>query len=377
MKRTAKTDNEFAHNFAKTVARAFSHEVARTPKRRRGEVGCLNLRVGGFPSQLIEDDYGFALVLYDLHHKDKAFPRAHDAYVIIRATKPERRHGKTQEIQAVKKRLGIRAFQTAEPGMIPQNEVLTFCRTHRDPIMRLELGGGDDIAITSSSIRFRWVSNDPGEMLPRFRAFALLVNEMTEAPRPQPLLFAGEWLLKSNRGLQPTTPKAQHSFGGTPKKSVNCPHCGARTNLMAQVDLADPALPHTRLSGIRLPVFWCLYCQEWDATFFDISGDTPKPLNEEGKKPMVKSIEHGEDDLAERRVVLVPSGKKAGKRSKVGGAPSWIQLEDRVDCPGCKRPMTFVLQLASNSHVEFHDMGLLYVFACPYCRIVASLVQSH
>jgi hypothetical protein len=39
--------------------------------------------------------------------------------------------------------------------------------------------------------------------------------------------------------------------------------------------------------------------------------------------------------------------------------------------------MAFVLQLASDSRISYGDMGMLYAFACPDCRITASLVQSH
>ena len=374
-----KIDTNSVDDFVRTLSQAFSRNLAAVPKRRRGEVGLVNLRLRDYPSQLREDDFGFALVLYDLHHVDKVFRRAHNAHVIIRATKPERRHGKTQEISAVKRTLGIRTFQTVGSGIIPHNHVLAFCRRHGDHIMQLQLRGGDDIGITSSSIRFRWVSNDLEEMLPRFRTFALLVDEMTDSPGPQPLLFTREWLLKSTQRLEPTNSKALHSFGGTLNRSINCPHCGSRTNLMAHVDLADPALPRTRLSRIRLPVFWCLNCREWDPTFFDIAGPAPKPLDDHARKPKVKRSKGGEDDLPTCRVVLapLPSGKKAGRRSKIGGAPTWVQMEDRVDCPACEKPMAFVLQLASNSHFEFDDMGLLYLFACPGCRISASLVQSH
>ena len=73
----------------------------------------------------------------------------------------------------------------------------------------------------------------------------------------------------------------------------------------------------------------------------------------------------------------VPAGKKPSRKSKLGGAPSWIQLEERPDCPKCEKPMGFFLQLASNSDVMFGDMGMLYAFACPRCRVLATLVQSY
>ena len=168
-------------------------------------------------------------------------------------------------------------------------------------------------------------------------------------------------------------------MGGKLEQPVGCPHCGCATNVMAQLDLSDPALPKTALGRRRLPVFWCLACLEWNTTFYEVSGPALKPLNVAGKRTKQGEIETGEADLPERQVVLipVPSGKKAGRKSKVGGVPAWIQLEETPGCPKCERPMAFLLQLASDSRISYGDVGMLYAFACPSCRITASLIQSH
>lgn len=363
----------WAENFARRLSREFSREL-------KGE-GCWvpNLKLGGYASQLTGDEHGFALVLYHFQHKDEKFRRAHGAYVMIRATRPESRHGETREIKAVRKALGVRAFQVTGRHMILDSCVLAFCRKHQERLMQLKLRGADDIGVYSSAIRFRWVARDPAEMHPRFLAFAHLMQELIATPTPQPQFFTREWILKSSRRSEARLPKGRHSFGGKLPHPVRCPHCGSATNLMARVDLSDPALPRTKMGRTHLPVFWCLDCLEWEPTFFDVSGPTPQPLDAVGRKVKTKRMKEGEDDLPERRVALVsvPSGKKAGRKSKIGGAPSWIQMDDRVDCPRCEKQMAFVLQLASNSHFEFDDMGLLYVFACPTCKITASLTQSH
>ena len=172
---------------------------------------------------------------------------------------------------------------------------------------------------------------------------------------------------------------ARHQFGGKLEQPVACPQCGGATNLMTQLGLSDPALPKTSLGQGKLPVFWCLDCLEWDAVFFDISGPAPKPFKPGGKTAKAGKIKAGEEDLPERRMTLVPvaDGKKAGRKSKVGGLPTWIQMEETPDCPKCEKPMAFVLQLASDSRISYGDMGMLYAFACPECSVAASLIQSH
>ena len=60
-----------------------------------------------------------------------------------------------------------------------------------------------------------------------------------------------------------------------------------------------------------------------------------------------------------------------GRRSKLGGQPTWIQNEDTPNCEDCGEPMTFVAQLDSIGHRQpeaqgymFGDVGLIYVFFC-------------
>src|SRR3990172_1141718 len=87
----------------------------------------------------------------------------------------------------------------------------------------------------------------------------------------------------------------------------------------------------------------------------------------------------------------VPEGQKAlpdpeqlGLRSKLGGAPDWVQRPEVPKCTDCKSPMTFVAQLDSIEHDEdynphaiealsnqqqymFGDVGMIYVFCCFHC----------
>jgi hypothetical protein len=196
------------------------------------------------------------------------------------------------------------------------------------------------------------------------------------SPRqPARVLFAAEWLIKT----APKASESAHVLGGALAQPVACVHCGDKSHLMARIDLADPGLPETLLGRGKLPVFWCLDCGEWESTFFDLSDSVPVPLVAPGRAAVTDGSGHSHDDLPEKRVALVPVpvGKRAGRKSKLGGKPTWIQNEETPECPKCRKPMVFVLQLASDSRITFCDMGMLYAFACPECRITASRIQSH
>ena len=138
-------------------------------------------------------------------------------------------------------------------------------------------------------------------------------------------------------------------------------------------------MPRTVLGKRKLPVFWCLSCFEWGTTFYDISNGTPKPLNDRGLIITRVKLKSGEEDVEHTAMKLsqLPSNKKAGARSKLGGSPRWVQQEAIPECPRCDRSMSFLLQLASDSDIAFADMGLLYAFVCEKCKVLGSLIQSH
>lgn len=233
------------------------------------------------------------------------------------------------------------------------------------------------MSVHAQAITSQWEEMDFDSIRPRLKIFADFITSICRKAEPQRQLFAKEFLLKAAPRSVQKASAPQHSFGGKFASPVACSECGNNTNLMAQIDLSDPALPKTVLTGMKLPVFWCLACLEWDPAFFDLSGSAPRALNPKGEIIPGTPKSDGEEDLPLRAVTLSPVKKKAGLKSKVGGAPNWIQLDETPDCPKCKRPMAFALQLASDSRIAFGDMGLLYAFVCPECKTAASLVQSH
>jgi hypothetical protein len=88
----------------------------------------------------------------------------------------------------------------------------------------------------------------------------------------------------------------------------------------------------------------------------------------------------------------IPDPEKLGLRSKLGGAPDWIQEPEVPTCPECKSLMSFVAQLDSIEHDEAHnphavdclsdqqqymfsDVGMIYVFCCFDCNETKSVLQ--
>jgi hypothetical protein len=264
--------------------------------------------------------------------------------------------------------------------MLPEKTLDTFCRRHASWIKQLKLSGPDDIGIMSDMIRFRWVSTDLVDLEPRLKAFAGLVHEMVGTPDPasSPVLFQREWRLKRPAKSKALKATSAHRFGGTFGCTVACAECGEATNLIAQLDLSDPALPKTAMGRIQLPVFSCLACLDWGPAFYDLSGAQPKLVRADGRVLKGRKLPKNEEDLSPQPLALslIPKGKRRRWISKLGGSPSWVQPADTPSCPKCKHRMTFVLQLASNADVTFGDAGLLYAFVCPKCKVVASLIQS-
>jgi uncharacterized protein YwqG len=78
-----------------------------------------------------------------------------------------------------------------------------------------------------------------------------------------------------------------------------------------------------------------------------------------------------------------------GERSKLGGEPEWIQEEENIKCPICKRKMSFIGQIDSIDYGKnvnkdndqqlyiFGDVGMIYIFFCFDCLKPKSIFQSY
>jgi ankyrin repeat protein len=296
--------------------------------------------------------------------------------IMVSSDKPEDRFKEFHKSKSATQSLGLEVYSTIKASEVkPQKALVSFCVRWKKYLKPLQLATRERVDFSGNSMSFVWRGMDVETVRVRLQALSALIQTICRPPQPERQLFASEWLLKP----APKVSASAHWLGGKLDQPVACPRCGGATNLMSQLDLSDRVLPKTALGPNKFPAFWCLTCLDWDAAFFDVSGPIPQPLTPAGRQVNSSKIKAGEADLAERRILLSPvlAGKKAGRKSKLGGSPSWIQMDDTPDCPKCEKPMAFVLQLASDARISYCDMGLLYAFACPECRVTASLIQSH
>jgi ankyrin repeat protein len=336
----------------------------------------LNSKLAAYGCQFHVYSDACAVVVFRLRFHDAELRALRDASVLFSPKKPKSEHRKIEEVKLPTPIPGLKTYRSGS-NSVSTKFAAAFARRHHNAISQLKLSGHDAIEVGPRAMRFHWQGTAPDAILARVKAFARFIERVCQKLQPERQLFAGELFLKRAKKSTVAT-ASRHSFGGHLEELVACPQCDYATNVMAQIDLSDPALPKTPLDRRKLPILWCLSCLPWEPSFYDISGRVPKALDDKGKPLNRKKLTQGEDDLDLRPVTLVPvpREKKAGRKSKIGGAPTWIQMEETPDCPKCRGAMTFVMQLDSEPCM-YGDMGLLYTFACPSCKVMASLVQSH
>ena len=368
----AKSDRETARALVKALAKQYGGKPV---EHTRGFL--LNSKFAGNVCQFHAEGDEAGVVVFKLNYSNPELKQAEIPDLAFGGqpkSSPYLTSGKKTKVQAASEFLGMSVWKPDRKITVPEGFIMDFCRRHKVRLRALNLSEAEQVDFTSETARFLWPVTDGSAALARLKLFEDLLKQVSRPPLPDRRLFEREWLIKS-------APRstAGHTLGGALENPVVCPLCSARTNLMARILLADPALPRTSLGSQALPFFWCMDCMEWDAAFFDISSLTPKPLGRLRKVKSPEAGEFGQEDVEELpvRLVPVPRGKKAGGRSKVGGSPGWIQTESTPDCPRCKNPMAFVLQLASDSRIGYGDVGMFYAFACPECKVTASLIQSH
>jgi hypothetical protein len=254
----------------------------------------------------------------------------------------------------------------------PARAVTRFARAHEATIRALALRPGEFVFFGSGRLALRCVGDDMALARRRFAILRPLLGDESPAPAPEPMLFAREFRFK------PATRGARHRLGGAHAAPPACPECGGAAQLVTELDLRDPKLPKTKLRRKTWPVFWCLECCAWGPTFHDISAERLVALDAKGR-PVRPPEAVAPTRLRERRMTLQasPKGKTESSGSKAGGTACWLQSPDVPACPNCLGAMRFVLQLASDRTISYADVGQLYSFACPNCRVSATLVQSH
>jgi hypothetical protein len=194
-----------------------------------------------------------------------------------------------------------------------------------------------------------------------------------------------------------------HKYGGTPSNGASlpeCPSCHAHLHLVFQIDLADPSLTYLKLDNLDyLYVLTCLNCASYERPLHyqvkkgaqDIRvllqrpgmcvREYPDPLDE--YPVSYRDLEDDEYPVTEeiRNGLLAQEGKH-----QLGGMPVWIQREEHTRCITCGRVMEYIAMADSELYIGedgfrqkghmFGDEGILYVFLCRQCGVLATKAQS-
>lgn len=374
------SEREPSLKLAKALAKEFggkSVEVVTGPGGLITRHASLRSAIAGFRCEFDIGAEGFFVWFRKLRFRSKSFGSGKDESFALHARPPAGGDRGFLEVPLASHELGQPVFRR-KGGNSPADEALIeFSRGNREAVAGLAFKGKEFIQFWPGGVRMLCLTTDWPKVKAKLDALGSFLIANFRVPEPEKRLFPGEWLLKP--ATKASSPMTRHQLGGELATPVACPQCGGVSHLMARVNLADPVLPASPLGCRDLPVFWCLDCLEWDPRFFDLSGKLPLPLDSSGKPFAKLAGEVAEASLAKVSVTLVPvpTSKKAGRKSKLGGGPSWVQSEEVPDCPKCAKAMTFALQLASDARISYADMGVLYVFVCSDCEISASLVQSH
>jgi hypothetical protein len=284
-------------------------------------------------------------------------------------------HGKDKD-----RELAAKSVRSDTPiyasSKLAEEEAVRFCELNQDLFHQLRIQGRERLRVSLASIVLRQWSDDLHLLQERIGILREFFMRNSRTADKEKGLWDKEVVVKIAKKV--VKQKPLHQFGGSEDEPVRCSDCGMAAHLMAQINLTDPLLAPQTLGISELPVFWCLNCLEWDVRFYDLKAKPIRMLG--GSQSKLEELKQGGETPMEMKGITLaelPTGKKAGSKSKLGGLPKWIQEPATPECPQCQRSMEFAMQLDSNGEIAFADMGMLYGFVCPKCLIGASLIQSH
>ncbi len=259
-------------------------------------------------------------------------------------------------------------------------------RSNVDNLLAIELAEVERLAIFSNQIE-AWLDLDGLDDL-AFRLDCLCsIFHTNTGPSECTSTYeqcAGHWLIVGQRLEEDhygSSASPIHVIGDPEIAAApRCRNCLQPMHVLAVIDLQDASLSLPAFLPNRLPVIACLNCDSYAAPVF---------LNHSTDNPSVVRQERGQsfggfpETVAPRilSTVAIAEGEQqppaGGPRHKLCGKPDWIQSELVPDCCYCGKPMTFIVQLASDSSVglEFGDNGILYTYYCGECKTAASFAQ--
>lgn len=354
---------ERAHAFAKVLAREYKARIKRqgvfyvnaeyaVTVKHRGMQCCFRVFAGGFDLWVQNFQAGPMVVSLNLEGEDNAML-------------PER-VGRLRSCADVFPALPLYACEDAGADdalrrFVADERVLASLRA-------IEPGRYEWLVLAPGQLRMRSRTEDLGRIRTRIEAIADLFAHTNRPPAAPLLAPLGIRFGKRGESLP-------HRFGGATSAPIACPSCGDPLARIAGFARSDERLRHLEWKRDSIEVACCFACALSDvASLTCVShADAPAVVHQSELSPSGDA-----EPFAERSFELHdPAGRASGRRSRVGGAPSWIQTDATPACPGCKGTMKFLAQFASTGALMFGaDMGMAYAFVCAPCTVVATVIQS-
>ena len=224
-------------------------------------------------------------------------------------------------------------------------------------LTQFELKGRERFVATQEGFWLLCFDREHDELVKRIGLLAQLAAENVGAVEPPKRLLESAWRIVSSRSTKASG--TGHSVCGTPRSDILCPKCSQPAQPIARIHLADKPLGQNPWPDAALSFFRCLRddCEDWSAQFF-VAKQT---------RPPAQCIS----------VELEPEPATSSGKNRLGGDPRWIQSPEIPECPKCGKIMHFALQMDGCGSLSFGDAGMLYAFACPACKVTATVIQSH
>ncbi|MBN2132496.1 MAG: DUF1963 domain-containing protein [Sedimentisphaerales bacterium] len=257
--------------------------------------------------------------------------------------------------------------------------VIRFCQVpeNEEDIARLRLNRSEYLLFAANGI---WLGarQSPLDSLQERLSILERLFERNRKRTRSPIFYEEATAILPQGTRSESTP---HFFGGQLPEMPACHNCATPLHLLATIDLTDPSLGFPGIGEPILRIAACLNCDAITSPLFlSYAGGGLRVLHQDagqrfGDLPRI---------LTEQDVKLEPNRqsldeKEDTPRHQLGGSPTWIQGIEAPSCIECGNAMPFIAQLDTDRSVgmQFGDDGILYVFICTSCRVLASFAQSH
>ncbi len=269
---------------------------------------------------------------------------------------------------------------------ISERAIMKFVNENCDLLSKLNLQGKEHLHFADGSYLFlHGQVADTSTLIERSKVVLELLDR--NAKKEQPVRAFSTTMCGLNMGKKLGTgdlSTIRSRIGGPAPDTAKCCTCTDLAHLMASIDLNDAGFSKADLARLgiqRIEVYWCLKCMSDGPVFFAYSSDEFKLLKDASDLGPVG----GPDDARPKdrdpaQLILSPraKGSRPNRGSRVGGPPSWIQDPEVPECSSCGGGMEFLLQLFSDRNFSYGaDMGTIYTFVCPKCRVGCYVIQCH